>query len=63
MIVIIEMILILALWAVSGQAIEKIYTKAGFIDTPKFIFWLPALNLMLLLHLAFTKWPVFKGEQ
>jgi hypothetical protein len=56
--IIIEVIVILALWFFSGQAIEKIYTKAGFINTPKFIFWLPALNLALLLHLAFAKWPM-----
>ncbi len=47
----------LALWLASGQAIEKIYEKAGFIDTPRFIFWIPALNLAFLLYLAFVEWP------
>ena len=57
---ILEIIILLVLWFISGQAIEKTYLKAGFVDTPKFIFWLPALNLALLLHLAFAKWPMEK---
>lgn len=58
--VIIEAIIILLAWVVSGHAIEKVYNKAGFVDTPKFIFWVPALNLAFLVYLAFSKWPAYK---
>lgn len=57
---VVEIIIALAIWLASGHAIEKIYTKAGFTDTPKFLFWLPALNLAFLLYLAFSEWPKFK---
>ena len=59
----IEIILALAAWIASGLAIEKIYFKAGFTDTPWFIFWVPGLNLAFLLYLAFAQWPNFKEEQ
>ncbi|RVU32893.1 hypothetical protein [Neptunomonas marina] len=60
--VVVEVIIALAIWFASGHAIEKIYSKAGFKDTPKFVFWIPALNLSFLLYLAFAKWPTFKEE-
>ncbi len=60
--VVIELIVILAMWLASGYAISKIYDKAGFKDTPKFVFWLPALNLAFLLYLAFSEWPEFKEK-
>ncbi len=58
--VVIELILALAIWLASGHAIEKIYSKAGFVDTPKFVFWIPALNLAFLIYLAFVDWPTHK---
>ena len=60
--IIAEIIIILLLWFVSGKAVEKIFMKAGFVDTPKFIFWIPALNLAFLIYLAFAKWPAFEGR-
>lgn len=60
--VVIEIMFVLAIWLASGNAIEKIYSKAGFKDTPKFVFWIPALNLMFLLYLAFAEWPQFKED-
>ena len=59
---IIELVIALALWFITGHAIQKIYSKAGFIDTPKFVFWLPGLNLIFMLYLAFVEWPAFKKE-
>ncbi|MEY8201030.1 MAG: hypothetical protein RPS47_17460 [Colwellia sp.] len=61
--VIVEVVIALAIWLASGHAIEKIYTKAGFVDTPKFVFWIPALNLAFLIHLAFASWPQIKEEK
>lgn len=61
--VVVEIIIALAIWLASGHAIEKIYTKAGFVDTPKFVFWIPALNLAFLIYLAFASWPQFKEEK
>ena len=58
--VIVEVILLIALWLASGNAVAKVYSKAGFVDTPKFIFWIPALNLAFLLYLAFVDWPASK---
>lgn len=58
-----ELAILLAIWFVSGHAIEKIYTKAGFVDTPKFVYWIPALNLAFLIYLAFSDWPHFKEEK
>jgi len=60
--VIVEILIALLVWFASGHAIEKIYDKAGFVDTPKFIFWIPALNVSLLLYLAFVRWPAFEQE-
>jgi len=57
-----EVIISLLLWFSSGHAVEKIYMKAGFVDTPKFVFWLPALNLAFLVYLAFSKWSAFSEE-
>ena len=62
-VVIVEVVIALAIWLASGHAIEKIYTKAGFVDTPKFVFWIPALNLAFLIHLAFASWPQIKEEK
>ena len=61
--IIAEIIISLILWFVSGQAVEKIYMKAGFIDTPKFIFWIPGLNIAFLTYLAFAKWPAFERSE
>ena len=58
--IVVEVIIVIALWLVSGHAIEKVFSKAGFIHTPKFLFWLPALNLAFLLYLAFADWPATK---
>lgn len=58
--VIIEIIIALAIWFATGHAIAKIYKKAGFKDTPQFVFWIPALNLAFLLYLAFAEWPQYK---
>lgn len=55
-----EMLVAIILWLVSGHAIEQVYTKAGFVDAPKFVFWVPALNLAFLLYLAFVDWPATK---
>ncbi|WP_298943204.1 hypothetical protein [uncultured Psychromonas sp.] len=60
--VVVEIIIALAIWFTTGHAIEKIYSKAGFKDTPKFVFWIPALNLAFLLYLAFAEWPQYKEE-
>mgnify|MGYP005994449059 CR=1 FL=1 len=60
--VVVEIIIALAIWFASGHAISKIYFKAGFKDTPIFVFWIPALNLAFLLYLAFVEWPRFKEE-
>lgn len=60
--VIVETIIILTLWLLSGHAIEKVYTKAGFVDTPKFVFWVPALNLAFLVYLAFSEWPSYRDN-
>ena len=62
MVVVVEIIIALAIWFASGHAISKIYFKAGFKDTPTFVFWIPALNLAFLLYLAFVQWPRFKEE-
>jgi hypothetical protein len=59
---IVEIIIGLFIWLASGHAIEKIYTKAGFKDNPKIFFWIPGLNLLLILYLAFVSWPRFKEE-
>ncbi|MFT6925127.1 MAG: hypothetical protein ACJAZP_000707 [Psychromonas sp.] len=59
---VVEIVIVLAIWFASGHAIEKIYSKAGFKDTPKFVFWIPALNLAFLLYLAFIEWPRFREE-
>lgn len=59
----IEVIITLAIWLASGHAIGKIYNKAGFVDTPKFVFWIPALNLAFLIYLAFANWPNIKEEK
>jgi hypothetical protein len=61
-VVVIEVIIALAIWFASGHAISKIYFKAGFKDTPIFVFWIPALNLAFLFYLAFSEWPRFKGN-
>lgn len=58
--VIVEVALSIILWLISGHAIDKVYSKAGFIDTPKFVFWIPALNLAFLIYLAFVEWPATK---
>ncbi|TBR42530.1 hypothetical protein CBF23_007425 [Marinomonas agarivorans] len=60
---IIHGIIALLIWVASGHAIEKIYQKAGFIHTPKFVFWLPALNMMLLIYLAIYQWPVLQNNK
>lgn len=59
---IIQGIIALFVWLASGHAIEKIFNKAGFIHTPKFIFWLPALNLMMLIYLAIYEWPALQTQ-
>jgi hypothetical protein len=61
-VVFLELFFVIAVWFASGHAIEKIYNKAGFVDTPKFVFWLPALNLLFLLYLAFSEWPNYKEK-
>ncbi|WP_371376139.1 hypothetical protein [Thalassotalea aquiviva] len=58
--VIIEILIAIFAWLTSGHAIEKICNKVGFIDTPKYVFWLPALNLVFLVYLAFAKWPNYE---
>ena len=60
---IIEIIITLVIWLASGHAIEKIYNKAGFVGMPKFVFWIPALNLAFLVYLAFSNWPNIKEEK
>lgn len=59
---VVEIPIALAIWFATGHAIAKIFTKAGFTDTPKFVFWLPPLNLAFLVYLAFSKWPKFKEK-
>jgi len=61
--IIIQAVIALVIWLASGHALEKIYSKAGFIHTPKFIFWIPGLNLTLLIYLAIYEWPNFKGDK
>lgn len=60
--VIIEIIIGLTIWFTTGHAIEKIYEKAGFVDTPRFVFWVPGLNLAFLVYLAFAEWPSYRGN-
>lgn len=59
---ILEVILAIAIWFVSGHAIYKIYMKAGFKDTPEFVFWFPVLNFGFLIYLAFSEWPAFRSK-
>lgn len=59
---IIQGIIALLIWLASSHAIEKIYQKAGFIHTPKFIFWLPAFNMILLIYLAVYQWPTLQSK-
>jgi hypothetical protein len=61
-VIVVEIIIALLIWLAPGHAIEKIYSKAGLKDTPKIVFWIPALNLALLLYLAFAEWPQYKEE-
>jgi hypothetical protein len=58
--VILELLVALAMWLATGHAIDTIYRKAGFLDTPRFVFWVPALNFAFLVYLAFVDWPVNK---
>ncbi|WP_422464135.1 hypothetical protein [Endozoicomonas sp. ALB115] len=58
--VILEILIALAIWFATGHAIEKVYTKAGFVDAPKFVFWVPGLNLAFLVYLAFAEWPSYR---
>ncbi|WP_022966221.1 hypothetical protein [Denitrificimonas caeni] len=55
--VVLEVILAIVIWLTTGHAIYKIYMKAGFKNTPAFVFWIPALNLAFLIYLAFSEWP------
>lgn len=57
-----QTLFMLAAWLISGHAIERVYTKAGFVDTPRFVFWLPALNLAFLVYLAFAQWPSYRDQ-
>lgn len=59
---VLEIILAVVIWLASGHAIYKIYLKAGFKDTPAFVFWLPALNLAFLIYLAFSEWPAYRSK-
>lgn len=59
---ILHAIIIIIFFYASGQAMEKIFFKAGFTHTPKFIFWIPGLNLVLILYLAIYEWPNMKGK-
>lgn len=56
-----EFIVAIVMWLATGHALDTIYRKAGFLDTPRFVFWLPGLNFTFLVYLAFAEWPVNNG--
>ena len=58
----IQIVLGIAVWLLTGHAIYKIYMKAGFINTPFFVFWVPVLNLAFLVYLALADWPFYKKD-
>ncbi|GEM_PF-3030732 len=60
---IVELIVAVGMWIISGYSLDKIHMKAGFKDTPKFIFWIPGLNLLFLVNLAFAEWPAYPQQK
>ena len=57
-----NLIVFLGVWFISGYSLDKIYSKAGFQKIPKPIFWIPFFNMLLIAHLAFADWPAFPKQ-
>jgi membrane-anchored protein YejM (alkaline phosphatase superfamily) len=38
----------------------KIFSKAGHIGAIGLLMWIPLVNIILLLYLAFSEWPIHK---
>ncbi|WFO20289.1 hypothetical protein ATS73_006415 [Pseudoalteromonas sp. H100] len=53
--VVIEVIIALAIWFASGHAISKIYFKAGFKDTPIFVFLDSGIELGIFVLFSFLR--------
>lgn len=62
MLLIIGLITSALIWLISGHALETIFYKAGFRNIPWLVFWLPGINLLLLLYLALATWPMDNQE-
>ncbi|MCY4045823.1 MAG: hypothetical protein OXE99_12165 [Cellvibrionales bacterium] len=58
MLLILSILTSVLIWLISGHALETIYYKAGFRHVPWLLFWLPGINLILLLYLVLAVWPM-----